>query len=77
MTEGWRDWFADSPGWEASGQQAEFLLADGTVAHGVLLADEFFDGENEIPVFEARLTDGRVLSPHDAKGYRLLPKEPQ
>jgi hypothetical protein len=72
MEMAYRDWFEDSPGWEASGRSIELLLEDGTAATGILAADEFFTGADEIPVFTVLTRDGRAISPFDAAGYRFL-----
>lgn len=54
----WRD-TADGMDWKDTGP-AEFRRADGTTVRGRLSADEFWTGEEEVPVPSVELDSGEA-----------------
>lgn len=60
------------PDWQDTGKRVEIQFADGRLACGRLEAEEFFTGEDEVPVFTLRGDDGTLHSFVDHKRWRFL-----
>ncbi len=61
------DWTDDTPGRADAGKRVTVQFADGARVSGALvLFDYFFTGEDEIPLYNVRLDDGREISIHAA-----------
>jgi hypothetical protein len=56
----WLNSSDDWPNWGDTEKRIRLLMGDGSLIEGRLEAEEFFDGEDEIPVFYVR-TDGDAL----------------
>jgi hypothetical protein len=68
-----RDWGEGWPTeWRDVGKRVELMLADGSCIIGTLEAEEFFTGDDEIPVFTVRADDGRELSFVDHEKWRYV-----
>ena len=50
------------PDWQDVGRRVDMLMDDGLPFSGVLSADEFWTGEEEIPVFSVMLDSGDIVS---------------
>jgi hypothetical protein len=50
------------PDWKDVGRQIQLTMPDGESVIGRLCADEFWTGEDEIPVFMVETLDGRCVS---------------
>jgi hypothetical protein len=73
MSEPFKDWGEDWPAeWRDVGRRVELLLEDGSTVTGTLEAEEFFTGEDEIPIFTVRTDDGRGISFVDHEKWRYV-----
>lgn len=61
----------EDPDWQDSGRMVEVRHADGMVRSGRLIAEAFFTGEDEVPVWSIE-SEGEVLSFYDFAEFRFI-----
>ena len=65
-------WREDPPSWVEGGRDVEVKYEGELIRHGKLdLIDQFFDGEDEWPVYGLLLEDGTVESFYDFEKWRF------
>ena len=69
MAAEWRSIDDDVPDWRDGGP-TEIQFADGRVVAGCLTADEFWTGEDEIPVWTFTADDGSPVDIFSAERWR-------
>ena len=57
------------PDWKDTGKPVRLLMPDGREVEGILEADEFFDGEDEMPIFSVNRPDGSIVSFADCEKF--------
>lgn len=73
MSDAFKNWGEGWPAdWKDVGRRVELLLKDGSTVAGELEADEFFTGDDEVPVFTVVSDDGRRLSFVDHEMWRYV-----
>jgi hypothetical protein len=70
MTTEWRS-TKNPPDW-AEGGRVELRRRDGSIVGAWIEMDEFFDGENEVPVPTVTLDDGTTVSLFDFDQWRQI-----
>jgi len=66
------EWCEDLPRWGDSGKEVELLSEDGSVVRGTLeLADVYFDGEDEVPVWNVLCPNADSVSLWNFEAWRL------
>jgi hypothetical protein len=70
-------WSEKYPDWEDVGKLVDVINDNGVIITGILNADEFFDGNNDIPLFYLVLPDGNIESFSDKDYWRFNYNEMQ
>lgn len=61
------------PDWQDSGKNVEIKMRDGRILCGQLFAeDEFFTGEDEVPLFMVVLEDGQKISFAECEEWKFI-----
>lgn len=56
------NWSSDWPDWADAGRRVAVMDENGGITEGILeVADQFFDGESEVPIFSVKLDDSTSL----------------
>jgi len=59
------------PDWRDVGKRIRVTLSDGRSVTGILEAEEFYTGEEEVPVFYVRLGDEAKVSLEDTREWEI------
>lgn len=57
--ENFKNWGENWPDWQDAGKRVELVMRDGSSIKGRLeVEDEFFTGDDEVPIFAVHTDDG-------------------